>query len=148
MHEMALVRDVVDVVLARAQEAQVDSVKVVYLTIGDARDIVIEYFEGLFRHLARGTVAQDAEIIISSSPFMVKCNQCGMVYHIDVRDSVTWPCPECTARDYHVHSGMEFMIDGIEVETHEHDAGELEPNYETVAHAKERQSQEAAGQAA
>lgn len=138
MHEMALVRDVVDVVLAKAQEARAKSVTEVYLTVGDARDIVVEYFQGLFRHLARGTIAENAEMVISSSPFMVECNQCGHVYHIDVRESRTWPCPVCGLKDYHVCSGMEFTIDGIEIEMDECATGKDNLNYETAAQVRER----------
>lgn len=139
MHEMAIVRDVVDVVLAKAREERATSVVTVYLTVGDAHDIVVEYFQGLFRHLARGTVAENAEMVISSTPLMVECNRCGAVYHIDFRNSGTWPCPACGQKDYRVCSGMEFSIDGMEVETGELAEGKPDPNYETVAQTRERE---------
>ena len=116
MHEMAYVRNVVDTVNKYAEKENVAEVKAVYLTIGMSRDIVEEYFQGLFQFLARGTVAEHAEIVIRRLPLTVKCNQCGMIFPLNVRDESTWHCPACKAEhDYKVHTGMEFTIDRIDV---------------------------------
>ena len=116
MHEMAYVRNVVDAVNECAEREGAAEVREVYLTIGEARDIVEEFFEGLFQFLARGTVAEHASIVIRRVPFTVRCNQCGTVFPLDVRDRATWACPACGAReDYHLNSGMEFSVDRIEV---------------------------------
>ena len=46
----------------------------------------------------------------------MKCNQCGRVFHLNVYDGDSWVCPQCGAvRDYKLHSGMEFLINNIEV---------------------------------
>lgn len=116
MHEMSYVRNVVDIVNKHAEREDVAEVKAVYLTIGMARDIVEEYFQGLFQFLARGTVAEHAEIVIRRMPLTVKCNQCGTVFPLNVHDESTWVCPNCKAEhDYKAHTGMEFTIDRIEV---------------------------------
>lgn len=116
MHEMALVRNVVDIVLDQAEKSKATEVKAVYLTIGYGRDIVEEYFDGLFSFLARGTIAEHAELVIRRTPYTVRCNQCHRVFHIDVFDEKTWVCPFCKAeRDYKLNSGMEFAITRIEV---------------------------------
>ena len=116
MHEMAYVRNVVDLVCDYAAREGVDEVSAVYLTIGMSRDIVEDYFQGLFQFLARGTVAEHAEIVIRRVPFTVRCNRCGFVFPLNVHDERTWTCPACKAeRDYQLNSGMEFSVDRIEV---------------------------------
>ena len=115
MHEMALTRDVVDLVLERADAEGAAAVKAVHLTIGYVRDIVEDLFERCFAHVARGTVAERAELVITRVPFTVRCRECGHVYHIDVHEPRTWPCPACGERDYELNSGMEFSVDAIEV---------------------------------
>lgn len=116
MHEMALMRNVVDTVLDFAEQIHATEVKTIHLTIGFNRDIVEKYLDSMFAFLARGTIAEHAELIVLRTPCMVKCNQCGRVFHIDVYDSTTWICPQCkAARDYKLHSGMEFVINNIEV---------------------------------
>lgn len=114
MHEMALTRDVVDIVVDEAEKAGAHRVNTVYLTIGYARDIVEDLFEKCFAYLARGTVAQDAELVLERTPLMVSCDACGTVHHIDVFDATTHRCPRCGSEEYTLRSGFEFTIDRIE----------------------------------
>lgn len=114
MHEMAYVRNVVEIVCEYAQRAGAKEVRTVRLTIGEARDIIEDYFQGLFRHLAKDTIASQAEIIITRTPLTVRCNQCKTVFPLNVYDQSTWICPTCGAEhDYKVYSGMEFSVDEI-----------------------------------
>lgn len=117
MHEMSLMRNVVDAVLSECAGAEVGAVRSVHLTIGELRDVIDQYVPGLFRYLARGTVAEHAEIVIEHTPVTVRCNACGDIFPIDVRDGQTWACPRCHERqNYRLFSGNEFRIDRIEVE--------------------------------
>ena len=115
MHEMALTRNVVDVVVEAAKEAGAAEVRAVHLTIGYMRDIVEDIFERCFAYMARGTVAEKAELVITRVPFTVRCNKCDFVYHIDVYDENTWVCSSCGEKDYKLNSGMEFFINNIEI---------------------------------
>ncbi|MEC4271906.1 hydrogenase maturation nickel metallochaperone HypA [Adlercreutzia sp. R25] len=116
MHEMALMRRVVDTVLDYATDVQATEVKTVYMTIGFNRDVVEAYMDSMFEWLARGTIAEKAELVIHRVPYTVKCNQCGRIFHLNVYDETTWICPQCHAeRDYKLNSGMEFTINNIEV---------------------------------
>ncbi|HZK24112.1 MAG TPA: hydrogenase maturation nickel metallochaperone HypA [Oscillospiraceae bacterium] len=115
MHEMALTGDVVDIVVNKAEAVGATEVRAVYLTIGYVRDIVEDIFERCFAYLARNTVAENAELVITRVPFTVRCNNCEHVYHLDVHDELTWICPVCNAKDYKLHTGMEFFVNNIEV---------------------------------
>lgn len=116
MHEMALVHGVVDAVLEHAARVGAKEVRAVHLTIGEGRDVVEDFMQGLFSFLARGTVAEHAELAVRRMPYAVRCNQCGTVFPLSVRDSSTWVCPHCGAeRDYRLYSGMEFMINEIQI---------------------------------
>ena len=115
MHEMSLVRSVVDIVLEHAKKTQAREVRAVHLVIGEGRDVVQDYMDGLFKFLARDTVAARADLVIRTTPLTVRCNRCGHVFPIDFARPETWVCPECAApRDYKLNSGMEFVIDSIE----------------------------------
>ena len=122
MHEMALMRNVVDMVLATCEGKDVGSVRKVYLTIGEMRDVIDEYVPSLFQYLARGTVAENAEVMIEHVPMMVRCqgpddaHPCGEIFHIDTHDPKTWECPRCHAyQRYRLFCGDEFRISKIEV---------------------------------
>ena len=117
MHEMTLVRKVVDLVLESCEGEDVARVRSVHLYIGDLHDVVDDFVPGLFQHLARGTIAESARITITHVPATVICNQCGFVFPLDPRDETTWKCPYCAARrDYRLYTGREFFVDSIEVE--------------------------------
>ncbi len=115
MHEMALVREVVGMTVEEAERQHASSVKAIYLRIGKGRDIVVDLFSGLFDHLAKGTVAEGADLVYERVPLITRCNDCGKLYRLDIRDESTWPCPVCHSMDYSLYSGMEFQIDRIEV---------------------------------
>lgn len=116
MHEMALVHGVVDGVLEHAERIGASEVKAVHLTIGEGRDVVEDFMQGLFSFLARDTPAEHAKLVVRRVPYTVRCNRCGCAFPLNVRDSSTWTCPQCNAaRDYRLNSGMEFVIDRIQV---------------------------------
>ena len=118
MHEMSLVRNIVDVVLDECAGTDVVKGKTVSLTIGELRDVIFEYVPDLFRHLARGTIAAEAQVVITSVPALLECSRCGTEFHpANTRDPRTWRCPSCNAdTGYRLRSGMELGIDSIEVE--------------------------------
>ncbi len=69
----------------------------------------------MFRWLARGTVAERSEVVITRVPLTVACDDCAAEFHIDVHDRSTWHCPSCGCERYHLKTGMEFFISEIEV---------------------------------
>ena len=113
MHEMSLVRDVVDVVTRAARENGIERVGMVNMTIGRGRDVVPQLFDDLFHHLAQGTPAEGARLEVTNTPYMARCRACGFPWHLDTFDHATWVCPGCGARDYGIVSGFEFRIDSI-----------------------------------
>lgn len=117
MHEMALVRSVVDIVLEEARYANAEKVLGVYLTIGYSRDIIEDVFESMFAWMCRDTVAADASLYLTRVPFTVRCNECGRIFPVDVRAREQIACPNCGAQRYRLNSGMEFYVNDIEVLT-------------------------------
>ena len=116
MHEMSLVRPVLDYVLQKGEECGARAVLSVRLTIGDAHDVVEELIPGLLRHLARGTIAENAEVVIEHVPITARCNRCAEVFPLDLYREETWTCRRCGAhKDYQMAMGREFYIDDIRV---------------------------------
>ena len=117
MHEMTLMENVLDVVLSEVEGKDVARVTEVHMTIGELMDVIDELVEPLFQFLARGTLAEDAKIVINHVDAYVQCHGCQEAWHIDVRDESTWTCPRCGAyKNYRLVSGREFTIDYLGVE--------------------------------
>lgn len=115
MHELALTKDIVETVVQLSNEADATTVKSVSLTVGEGRDIVPKLFRAFFKRFAQNTIAENADLLINRTPLRVRCNQCGRVYPVDVRNQGTWNCPSCACASHDLYSGMEFVIDRIEV---------------------------------
>ena len=115
MHEMSLVHNIVEVVTEEAAAANVEKITAIHLVVGEGRDIVEEMLPTLFQFLSRGTVMENAEIVVQHVPYMVKCNQCGTEFHLEVMQPEKWACPGCQAyKDYTLVSGKEFYISKME----------------------------------
>lgn len=115
MHEMALVRSIMEVVVEEAEAAGAAEVTAVHLDVGEGRDIVIDLFESLFQFLARDTVAENARVVINVVPYRVRCNRCGEEFRLDFKDRFSQTCLGCGAdRDYALISGNELYINKIE----------------------------------
>ena len=113
MHEMSMVRVAVRAVLEECTGKDVGRVTAVNFSIGEMRDVVEAYVPDLFRYLARGTVAEDAQVNIARIPMRVRCRDCGEIFALGDERA----CPRCGARRrYALFSGSEFRIDSIEVE--------------------------------
>lgn len=115
MHEMGLVRPLVDAVLEHSEAAGAEEVLSVRISIGEYVDVVERYIPQLFGFLARGTIAEHAEVVIDRIPGYAACNVCNNIFSLDVRDKDTWHCPRCGESNYRMFSGREFQIDSIEI---------------------------------
>lgn len=116
MHEMSYVRNILEITLEEARNANASCVRTVHIVIGESHDIVDEYFQGLFRHLAKGTIAENAEIALYRIPYTVECRSCGLTFPVKVQQLTTWVCPHCeTELDFEIKTGREFFINKIEV---------------------------------
>lgn len=115
MHEMGLVRPLVDAVLKHCEEANAEEVLSVHLSIGEYVDVIEQYIPKLFCFLARGTIAEHAEVVIQRIPGYAACKTCNNIFSLDVKDKSTWHCPRCGEHNYRMFSGREFLIDSIEI---------------------------------
>ncbi len=117
MHEMALISRVVEMVLDEVEGMDNIVVSEVHVSIGHFHDVVEEFVPGLFAFLTKGTIAENAKIIIHRIPFTATCNQCGYVLTPTKEDPSSMTCPQCGAhRDYRLTTGREFIIDQIVID--------------------------------
>lgn len=125
MHEMSLVRNILALVKEEAEAAHAAKITAVHLVVGEGRDIVEDLVQSMFRFLARGSVAEDAAVILHYVPYKVRCNQCQTEFHLEIMRPEKWACPNCHAyKDYALVSGREFYISRIEAQRQETQAAQ------------------------
>lgn len=117
MHELPIVKEVLEVVLRYARNNNAAQVRTVVLEIGGFHDLVPEWVEKYFHFASRGTLAEGAAIRIIKNPVILHCNSCGENVTIDFRNYGTVQCTLCNSHDVRLISGKEFMIREIEIQS-------------------------------
>ncbi len=117
MHEMALTENIVDIVLKNATMAEAKEVVRIHLQIGELRDVVDKLLRDCFHYLAKGTVAEKAEIEIERIPLVIQCAECGEMKQVNIRtlDENQAKCDKCGMSNFRIVRGNEFLVDDIEI---------------------------------
>jgi hydrogenase nickel incorporation protein HypA/HybF len=112
MHELQLARHVLDVVLAGAREAGAVRVRTVHGRLGDVEALSATALAFHFHALARGTVAEDAELALRLHHVEARCRSCARVY---LPDHVLL-CPGCGSTDGNLLGEVGLVVESLEVD--------------------------------
>ena len=117
MHELALTQDILDTAVRYAQQANSQKVDTIVLRVGALRDVSRDWIQYYFNFIRKGTMAEEAEILVIVNPIVCRCHECNMEFEVDRNrlydEEIV--CPGCAAKNYTLISGTEFRIEGIEV---------------------------------
>ena len=117
MHELPITKSILDWACIYAEKANAKKVVTIVLELGVLRDVKKEWLERYFRYISKGTVAEEAEILIMEVPLTCKCLACNETFPVDIGQlsGEAVSCPSCHAPQYEILTGTEFKIQGIEV---------------------------------
>ena len=111
MHELQLVKNMVDILDKEVQDPEVGKVKAIHLEVGKLKYIVPEIFVTCFDGTPKAEKLEDANINIDVLPIIVRCKTCGAKTEADEKEL---KCSKCQETDVDLISGNEFKIKGIE----------------------------------
>ena len=114
MHELPIIKEVLEIVLKYAEEQNAKTVNKVTLTIGELHDLIPEWVERFFHFASKGTIAQGAKLVINQTPIICRCNSCHEHFILHKNGSQPWACPVCKEESFEFLSGKEFIVDQIE----------------------------------
>ena len=112
-----MTQDILDTALSYAERTDSKKIVTIVLRLGALRDIQKEWLQHYFNFIRKGTIAEEAEILVMVNPIVFRCRACGREFEIE-RDRLAdedVACPDCASKDYTLISGTEFRIEGIEV---------------------------------
>ena len=112
MHEIGVVRQVVHTVEEFAKENNVDKIAEIVLDIGEVSMIIPKYVEDVYPAVIKGTILEDAKLIINVVPGIVECDECDEIYNIVEHEGY---CTNCGSFEKTVLSGDSFLIREIHV---------------------------------
>ncbi len=113
MHELSIIQQVAEIVLAEMPQHNLQSISKISLRIGAMRQVVPEALRFAFDCLRPGTPMESARLLIEMVPVRGKCRHCQNEYPVD-----NWldPCPECGDGNMEIVAGKELEIIEIEGE--------------------------------
>ena len=115
MHELAVTRSIVDVVVRNATAQGAHRVARVRLVVGKMRNFEREWVQNYFDRFAKGTIAEGAQLEIDYVPIVFYCNACGETFPHDPQAGMRMKCPGCGGSDYNMITGGELLIKEMEV---------------------------------
>ncbi|MFC1931535.1 hydrogenase maturation nickel metallochaperone HypA [Chloroflexota bacterium] len=113
MHEMAITRSMLDLVLKEAEKAKASKVIKVSIVLGKMTGVVDDCVQAYFDIMSKDTPADGAALYFQNIPVQARCRKCG---HVFSPENFYWSCPECQAFEVEIMAGKELYIESIEVE--------------------------------
>lgn len=113
MHEMSIALSVVDAITARAREEQAEKVTAIELVAGKLSGVEIESLKFCFSAAVRGTIMEDAELMVTVPLSEGLCEVCGERFAVDGHYT---QCRSCGSYKVTIVSGKELSIRSITLE--------------------------------
>lgn len=113
MHELSIVEGMMGIIEETAKEHALSRVSRIQLRIGKMRQVVPDALQFAFEAVGRGTVAEGAEIRITTVPTKAHCDECGTDFSVE---EFCFICTACGSGRIAVIEGKELYIDSLEGE--------------------------------
>jgi hydrogenase nickel incorporation protein HypA/HybF len=113
MHELGITDQLLQLTLRHAEQAGASSVIRLNLVIGELSSVVDESIRFYWLIMAKGTIAERAELHFERVPGRLSCQTCGG--DIPYRD-FAGQCPVCGSQAVCISDGDQFKLESIEVE--------------------------------
>ncbi len=113
MHEFSIAVDIVGLAEKNARQAGAKKINRIDIEIGTLSGVVHDALHFAMESAAKGTMLENAEVIITDIPAMAECAECHKHFTID---SYADACPRCGAFQFAIISGKQLQVKSIEVE--------------------------------
>ena len=112
MHEMAICRNILEIIEDQARAKDFARVRRISVEIGPLAGVEVEALRFGFDVVTRGSVADGAVLDIIRPEARATCRDCGANSVIEQRYD---PCPQCGSHRLDIISGAEMLVKELEV---------------------------------
>jgi hydrogenase nickel incorporation protein HypA/HybF len=116
MHELSLIREMLDIALATAETQRARAIHRIHVRVGGMSGVVPEALSFAFPIAARGTLAERAVLDIEMIPVVAFCSNCESNF---APSDVVYLCPQCGEPSGEICSGNELSLHAMEITTHD-----------------------------
>ncbi len=113
MHELGIAQHLLDLTLQHAEAAGAVRVVRLNLVIGELSSVVDDSIQFYWELIAKGTIAEQAELHFERVPGKLRCAACGHEFYFA---DYTGQCPACGSDQARVVDGDQFKLESIEIE--------------------------------
>ena len=110
MHEIGLAQDILKKAVPLAQQKGLIKINHIKVLAGETLLIHPEEFDHAFDHVAKGTLAEGAQIELHLSPLRGRCMKCGREFS---GKEASLACPSCGSKSIDIISGNELEIKDV-----------------------------------
>ena len=122
VHEFSMSSEIFRRVLEEARRKKADKVIEIKIVIGELTFLNHDQIRFWIKELSKGTIAENAKVIIVSRKSRIKCRKCGFEGELKMRDdpmyhimTPTFKCPKCGSHEIDIIAGREVMVKGIKI---------------------------------
>lgn len=113
MHELAVVKSILSIVLCEANKADASKVSAINLTIGALSSFEQGCINMYFEELSKDTIAAGAQLIVTKVSAQLYCKNCEDYYTLEHTD---YNCPKCGFAGVYQGDGQDFLVQSIEID--------------------------------
>lgn len=113
MHELGVTKLIAQTVIDEARKVEAHRIVEVHLIAGAMRHLEQEWVQYYFDRFSKGSVAQDAQIVLEETPIVNECQACFELYSPNLEDGHSHECPHCKSASIRRISGGELIIKQI-----------------------------------
>jgi len=112
LHEFFIVQNIIRSVEECLAEYPGKRVEKVVLLIGKFSGVEIDLLKTALDFFKKGSVIENAEIVIETEDLKLKCNECGKEF---VKDKWDMMCPYCGSLNTTVIAGQDMLLKTLEL---------------------------------
>jgi hydrogenase nickel incorporation protein HypA/HybF len=113
MHEFSLAQNIVEIAEESAKKAGKNTVAKVDVEAGTQSGVVFEALETAMEAIKKGTMLENAKIIIHRIQARARCNECS--HEFDIQELYD-ACPKCGSFMHEILCGTELRVKSLEAE--------------------------------
>lgn len=110
MHEVSLMRNLLEVVEETARREGATRVDAIHLRIGELAGVSVDSLAFAFEILSKGTPAEGGRLECETVPLSARCRSCGAGFR---PEDLVFRCPSCGGAEIEVTAGREMEVDYI-----------------------------------
>ena len=113
MHELAVTKNILSIVLGEASKEDASKVLEIKLTIGALSSFEEDCIKMYFEELSKDTIALGAKLVVRKVAAQLHCEKCDADFPLEHTD---YNCPKCGLAGVYLNDGQDFLVESIEIE--------------------------------